>query len=134
MAQHDKVPESQKRVNRTVRRTVRFTPEEWEMVARRIRAKRMKNFSSYARSTLANSSPTVRYVPQYATVLARQIAAIGNNFNQIAKYVNTNHAVAVSELSQAKRHLANIEDLLRTFQNSENGYGNNGDMGNKSDG
>jgi len=70
--------------NEHIRKTIRFSKSEYEKIEIEIK-KTNSNFSNFAKSVLLKKQIKTKINQDYLIQLSR----IGNNINQIAKYINT---------------------------------------------
>lgn len=75
------------------------------------------SLSSYARLCL-NKDPSVTHIVRVDTILVRQLAAIGNNLNQIARRVNISltlkDRIMLEQILDAIRH--DLENILLNLE------------------
>ncbi|RKW01360.1 MAG: plasmid mobilization relaxosome protein MobC, partial [Streptococcus sp.] len=78
-----------KKLYRQIQKIMRVTPEENELINRRMAQHNFSNFNTYARYMLLTGEVvTVDY--SELIKLRTEINRIGTNINQLARYVNTN--------------------------------------------
>ena len=76
--------------------TVRFTPEEFNTINSQFKKSTAKVISDYIRSILLAGKITLYYrnksldlLIEELKLLRRELAAVGNNFNQVVKKINS---------------------------------------------
>ena len=70
--------------DKTVRKTIRFAPEEWEQIKVKL-VEHNLTFAEFARSAILNKKVKTKLTKDYIY----QLQKIGNNLNQIAKNLNS---------------------------------------------
>ena len=93
---------------------VRVTPEERELIQKRMSEFGTDNFSRYARKMLINGH-VIRVDLSDFQRLSKEVNAIGTNINQIAKVVNATGAVYKTDITVAKERVEEIWQLLKSF-------------------
>lgn len=73
------------------------------------------NVSEYIRKNI-NQEPIVKIY--HSKELLRQISAIGNNINQIAKHANTCDTLTALDIQQIKNDVSNLKWQIYTFLGS----------------
>ena len=68
-----------------IKKTIVFSKEDYLKILKKMERLEIKNFSNFANAILLNKKINTQIEQNYIIQLAR----IGNNLNQIAKYVNT---------------------------------------------
>lgn len=83
-------------VQRSRKVTVRFTPDEYNKISTQQKKSTAKVMSDYIRAVLLEGKITLYYRNQSLDklieelkLLRRELAAIGNNFNQVVKKINS---------------------------------------------
>ena len=104
-----------------VQRRVYISPAEWEQVARRMFRAGETNFSRFTRRLLLTGK-VVQHPNVDVAELARQLSAIGNNLNQIAKKANTGNQLTQSMAESALRQFYQVRDLFDAVYGTS-GYG-----------
>ncbi|KXT75169.1 hypothetical protein STRDD10_00405 [Streptococcus sp. DD10] len=82
---------------RTVRPTIRFTSEEYDLIKRKVEEAGMRNFNSFARYMLIMGEVKVINFEELRE-LRHAINKVGVNINQIAKKVNEEDEAGLEEL------------------------------------
>jgi beta-lactamase class D len=95
-------------VKKSVRKSLKITVEENEILLNQLK-KHNLTFSDFARSKILNQ----KIKSKLTNNLIYEIAKIGNNLNQIAKYVNTKKALDFQILEK----LVHIEKKLEKIRN-----------------
>lgn len=101
--------------NRSVRKAVTFTPDEWERVRRslqRIGSVFPVSWSAYALSMLLKGKYVAIEAPFDFPGLTAPINRIGSNVNQIARKYNEDDQATVEELQQVRHELEECRRLL----------------------
>ncbi len=70
------------------------------------------DFAKFARPALLDGEIRVERVAFDPSVVRAELSRIGNNINQIARHVNTEDAVTVSEMQAARAMLRQVQALL----------------------
>ncbi|MCJ8208080.1 plasmid mobilization relaxosome protein MobC [Mucilaginibacter sp. RS28] len=85
-----------KQEQRTRKLTVRFTPEEYNQISSRQKKSTTRIISDYVRDVLLEGKITLYYRNQSLDqlidefkLLRRELSAVGNNFNQVVKKINS---------------------------------------------
>lgn len=93
--------------NRTRRITLRFKPEEYQLIHSRFKKSMFRKMSEYNRSVLLQKPVTITYrdrsmdeVLEELILLRKELNYIGNNFNQAVYKLNSVMGVPDSELWQ----------------------------------
>lgn len=97
---------------RPVRKTLSFTPQEWERIERRMTASEATSFTSFAREAVLEGRVVVRPVTIEADALRVELSRIGNNVNQIARQVNTEREAGRDDVASLRQLLREIQALL----------------------
>lgn len=88
-------------------------PPEAEAIQDKAHAMRL-SFSEFVRaSALGNPLPRANLIP---VAQFRELAAIGNNLNQIAKKLNSNKTVFPSQLSALTKAQTLLQEVLNTLR------------------
>nr|WP_185933727.1 MobC family plasmid mobilization relaxosome protein [Actinobaculum suis] len=85
---------------------------EWDRILRRMRSTHCTNFSQFARDALARGRVEVVYRPERDQELIAQIARIGNNINQIARWANTQRGITIELSMEALSLLEEVRRLV----------------------
>ena len=96
---------------RVIKLTVRLTPKEHEHLKREADECGLK-MEPYIRKLIAGSEVKARPPNEYVTLI-REINAIGNNINQIAHIANAEGRISDNKISEAKKYLSDIMQLVR---------------------
>ncbi|PLS29959.1 mobilization protein [Bifidobacterium margollesii] len=107
---------------RNVCRKIMFTEEEWGRVEARWQAWKYTDlhgesarFSDWARRMLTDGR-IVRLTVMFDPAAIRgELAAIGNNVNQIARTANTYHTVSEARIREVRDAQRRIEDLFQAM-------------------
>ncbi|HUH19355.1 plasmid mobilization protein [Albibacterium sp.] len=93
--------------NRTRRITLRFKPDEYEIIEKRFRKTRFRKMSEYNRNVLLQKPVTITYrdrsmdeVLEELILLRKELNYIGNNFNQAVYKLNSVMGMPDAELWQ----------------------------------
>ena len=101
----------EKKLYRNIQKKMRVTPEENELIKRRMSNHHFKNFNTYARYMLLTGEViTVDY--SELIKLRTEINRIGTNVNQLAKYVNTNEVVSLENFQTIQTALTEVKRLM----------------------
>ena len=96
---------------REIQKKMRVTPEENELIKRRMSNHHFKNFNTYASYMLLTGEViTVDY--SELIKLRTEINRIGTNVNQLAKYVNTNEVVSLENFQTIQAALTEVKRLM----------------------
>lgn len=82
--------------HKTANIKIRLRPSEYDF----LKSKSNKNFSKYCRSVLLDTSYNGPSLSSELYELRKEINAIGNNINQLAKHANSGEQVHISGLSE----------------------------------
>lgn len=103
----------------TVRKNIRFTPDEWEKISAEVKKEGVKNPSHYIREKLlTGKTPTPQLIPNY-TPIVREVAYVGNNINQIIRYAYTGKPEVNGLVRDIKASIARIDNLLTNAQQAK---------------
>lgn len=100
-------------------RALYFSDDEWKRVESGMRRAGMSNFSAYARQMILKGKIAVDNHRLDVVELNRQLAPIGNNINQIARYVNTEHFASVSTLEEVLAEVRRVGDILHRYMDEK---------------
>jgi len=96
---------------KNIRKTIRFSTEEYEQITSNLNG---KSFSNFARELLINGKVKVSRIKKADPALLYQLNKIGNNLNQIAHKVNVegceNDILILDSLRNIERALEEIKD------------------------
>ncbi|ADH93367.1 Bacterial mobilisation protein (MobC) [Arcanobacterium haemolyticum] len=106
-------------------RIVYFSEEELNQIAQRMRSQGLKNFSKFARQTLTSGVIVTSTKSAGAERISREIAAIGNNINQIARKANTENIATYEQVLAAIDLLDEVRKLVQSELGSARGRGEN---------
>lgn len=102
---------------RDIQKIVRVTKEENMMIKNRMAQHNFSNFNTFARHMiLFGKVVTIDY--SELAKLRTEISRIGNNINQLAKYVNTNEEISVEQFLQIDNYLKDIRKLIIDYSES----------------
>lgn len=103
----------------SVEKIIRFTPAEWEQVRKlheRLTryAPEYRSFSSYARKMLSERHIHVTEIRPLTDPepLAKEIARIGANINQITHWANANEHITAEQVTETIESLNKIRQIL----------------------
>ena len=100
-----------KKLYRQIQKIMRVTPEENELINRRMAQHNFSNFNTYARYMLLTGEVvTVDY--SELIKLRTEINRIGTNINQLAKYINTNEEITLENFQNLQASLAEVKRLM----------------------
>ena len=94
--------------------TVRFTEEEYRQLKSKCDAAGMK-MESFLRALVSGCTLRERPPDSYKA-LAAQVAAIGNNFNQLTRLANSTGKIENDQIAEANRLMQRIWQLMREEQ------------------
>jgi ltrF len=107
-----------KKLYRQIQKIMRVTPEENELINRRMAQHNFSNFNTYARYMLLTGEVvTVDY--SELIKLRTEINRIGTNINQLARYVNTNEEISLENYQNLQQSLAEVKRLMEENFNHE---------------
>jgi hypothetical protein len=94
--------------NKSVRKSVKITVEENDILLTELK-KHNLTFSNYARAKILNQ----KIKSKITNDLIYEVSKIGNNLNQISKYVNTEKALdfqVLEKLIEIEKHLESLRN------------------------
>ena len=107
-----------KKLYRQIQKIMRGTPEENELINRRMAQHNFSNFNTYSRYMLLTGEVvTVDY--SELIKLRTEINRIGTNINQLARYVNTNEEISLENYQNLQHSLAEVKRLMEENFNHE---------------
>ena len=107
-----------KKLYRQIQKIMRVTPEENELINRRMAQHNFSNFNTYARYMLLTGEVvTVDY--SELIKLRTEINRIGTNTNQLARYVDANEEISLENYQNLQQSLAEVKRLMEENFNHE---------------
>lgn len=110
------------RRERELRRQVRLTNEEWDMIQTKMQQYNTTNFSAYARKMLIDGYVIHRDFRELKD-LVKELGAIGRNINQIAKVANETRNISTDAVKALQMEFyymrAKINERLVKIINEE---------------
>jgi alkyl hydroperoxide reductase subunit AhpC len=97
----------------SVRKTLRITPAQWQMIQERMARVRLKDFNRYARQMLIDGYFFVIDDKEEIKAMTYEINKIGTNINQIAYKLNLTGTASEEDIREIKALMAAIWDLQR---------------------
>lgn len=113
--------ESQANRSRPIRKALSFTEEEWKRVERRMLLADFHAFEPFGRAAVLDGEIKVQRIAFDPSVLRAELSKIGNNINQIARHVNTDDAVTLSEMRTTRLLLTQIQQQITAAINGAEG-------------
>lgn len=105
---------------RMIQKKIRLTEEEARFISTKVAESGMTNFNAFARIMLIMGEVKILNFEEFRE-LHKEINRIGVNVNQIAKKVNEDDQVSLTELSQILELQKNLKDIVNQFiQKQEN--------------
>lgn len=105
---------------RMIQKKIRLTEEEARFISTKVEESGMTNFNAFARIMLIMGEVKILNFEEFRE-LRKEINRIGVNVNQIAKKVNEDDQVSLTELSQILELQKNLKDTVNQFiQKQEN--------------
>ena len=98
--------------------TLYLSDNEYTLLKAKTKAAKMRSMSQTLRYLLINAfvyDVDYRYILEYNTLLAK----IGNNLNQITKYVNTSQDVTMEQFQEIKNIMKKVMNLQLQFIKSQ---------------
>ena len=93
---------------------VRVTPEEKQLIQKKMGQFGTANFSRYARKMLIDGYVIHVDLSDFRR-LSSEVNAVGTNINQIAKVANATGKVCENDIAQAKERVEEIWRLLKSY-------------------
>ena len=93
---------------------VRVTPEEKKLIQKKMEQYSTDNFSRYARKMLIDGYVIHLDLSDFQR-LSKEVNAIGNNVNQIAKVANATGHIRRGEIEETKGRVDEIWLLLKSY-------------------
>lgn len=100
-------------VTRTEKITFRMTPKEKEQLKKKVAASSLK-MEPFIRALIAGKEINERPPDGWAEAV-RQLSAIGNNINQIARIANTNGIIDISAISEIQNMHSEIWRMVKNL-------------------
>lgn len=97
---------------RSLRKTVSFSPAEWSRIARRMEVAGSRSFESFAREALLEARVKVVRLPFDPMSVRYELSRLGNNLNQIARQVNVQHETSTEEMREARKIMREVQEVL----------------------
>lgn len=98
---------------RPIRKLLSFSEKEWEAIERRMKLADARSFDEFGRAALLESKIVVR---RDSVVQSREVGAelarIGNNINQIARSVNTEHTTTLEEMRATRALVREVQQTI----------------------
>lgn len=111
---------SEEKRKRMIQKKIRLTEEEARFISTKVSESGMSNFNSFARIMLIMGEVKILNFEELRE-LRKEINRIGVNVNQIAKKVNEDDQVSLTELSQILELQKNLKETVNQFiQKQEN--------------
>lgn len=102
-----------------VRKTLRVTTAQWQMIQERMDRVGLKDFNRYARQMLIDGYFIVVDDKKELREMTLEINKIGTNINQIAYKLNATGAVSKEEIDDIKHLLAAVWSMQRDLLTTE---------------
>ena len=99
----------------SVRKTLRVTPAQWQMIQERMARVGLKDFNRYARQMLIDGYFFVIDDRKELKEMTYEINKIGTNINQIAYKLNSTGTVSKEDIDEIKSLMACVWDVQRTI-------------------
>ena len=93
---------------------VRVTPEERQLIQKKMRQYGTGNFNAYARKMLIDGYVIHLDLSDFQR-LSAEVNAVGTNINQIAKVANATGRVYENDIAEAKERIEEIWQLLKSY-------------------
>ena len=111
---------SEEKRKRMIQKKIRLTEEEARFISTKVLESGMTNFNSFARIMLIMGEVKILNFEELRE-LRKEINRIGVNVNQIAKKVNEDDQVSLTELSQILELQKDLKETVNQFiQKQEN--------------
>lgn len=110
--------------SRNISLQIYVTQAEKEIILKRMKETKQKNFSTFARRMMLNG---LIITPDWEEVkeIHRQLAGVSNNVNQIARVANSTRSIYKSDVDELTRQIGTIRsmmfDLIELMGKIENG-------------
>lgn len=97
--------------NRTIRKEIRFSSKEMELIHQKMSEFGMLNFSQYVRS-ISIQGKIVKLDVSSIKQLTTEINRIGVNINQLSRVANSTNVLTRDELNRLKNEVAQLTHLV----------------------
>ncbi len=110
--------------SRNISLQIYVTQAEKEIILKRMKETKQKNFSTFARRMMLNG---LIITPDWEEVkeIHRQLAGVSNNVNQIARIANSTRSIYKSDVDELTHQIGDIRsmmlELIRLMKMVENG-------------
>lgn len=110
--------------SRNISLQIYVTQAEKEIILKRMKETKQKNFSTFARRMMLNG---LIIMPDWEEVkeIHRQLAGVSNNVNQIARIANSTRSIYKSDVDELTHQIGDIRsmmlELIRLMKMVENG-------------
>lgn len=107
--------EKERARSRPIIKSVAFSEVEWEAVERRMTLAGDPSFGDLARQAILENKIVVRRESPFdSRELGAELSRIGNNINQIARSVNTEHTTTLEQMTATRAMVREIQAAIET--------------------